>query len=207
LVYNPLVIHPDTELRFISPEVGYGIVATRRIPKGTITWALCAFDRVLTPQEARALPPAYRPILAKYAYIDARGRFILCWDSARYMNHSCEANSLGVGTELEIAARDILPGEQVTGEYGTLNLPYDLDCRCGAKSCRGKIRQTDMTTLGPRWDAVVREALPFAAKVAQPLREYLRDPADFDAMLAGDKPVPPHAQYHCADRAPLEALQ
>lgn len=201
------MIHPDTELRFISEEVGYGIVAVKKIPRGSITWALCAFDRVFTPEEAAALPPAYRPILAKYAYIDARGRLILCWDSARYMNHSCEANSLGVGTELEIAARDIEPGEQITGEYGTLNLPRDLDCRCGAATCRGMIRRTDMRRLGPAWDAVVASALPFAAKVPQPLRAFLRDPADFDAMVAGGKPVPPHAAYHCADPAPLEALQ
>ncbi len=201
------MIHPDTELRPISPEVGFGIVATKRIPRGTITWALCLFDLVLTPEQARAMPEAYRPILAKYAYIDAAGRLILCWDNARYMNHSCEANSLGVGGDLEIAARDIEPGEQITGEYGTLNLPRDLECRCGASSCRGLIRRADMKRLGPHWDAVVRAALPQAAKVPQPLRPFLRDSAAFDDMIAGRRPVPQHADYHCEDPAPLEALR
>lgn len=32
------MIHPDTEVRFINPEKGYGLVATKFIPKGTITW-------------------------------------------------------------------------------------------------------------------------------------------------------------------------
>ena len=34
------MIHPSTELRFINDEIGYGVVATRFIPKGTIVWAL-----------------------------------------------------------------------------------------------------------------------------------------------------------------------
>ena len=32
------MIHPHSELRFFSPEVGWGVYATRFIPKGTITW-------------------------------------------------------------------------------------------------------------------------------------------------------------------------
>jgi len=31
------VIHPDTELRFVNPDIGYGVFATRFIPKGSIT--------------------------------------------------------------------------------------------------------------------------------------------------------------------------
>jgi hypothetical protein len=29
------VIHPDTELRFVSDEIGYGVFATALIPRGT----------------------------------------------------------------------------------------------------------------------------------------------------------------------------
>lgn len=32
-----IVIHPDTELRFVNPDIGYGVFATRFIPKGSIT--------------------------------------------------------------------------------------------------------------------------------------------------------------------------
>jgi len=32
------MIHPDTEVRFINDEIGYGVVAKKLIPKGTITW-------------------------------------------------------------------------------------------------------------------------------------------------------------------------
>ena len=38
LSFSIRMIHPDTELRFISPEIGFGVFATKLIPQGTITW-------------------------------------------------------------------------------------------------------------------------------------------------------------------------
>lgn len=38
------MIHPDTELRFINEKIGYGVVALKLIPRGTITWALDKLD-------------------------------------------------------------------------------------------------------------------------------------------------------------------
>lgn len=35
------MIHPAMELKHISEEIGYGVVATAFIPAGTITWAPC----------------------------------------------------------------------------------------------------------------------------------------------------------------------
>jgi hypothetical protein len=60
------MIHPHTELRFISPELGYGVFARRFIPKGTITWALDALDRSFSPSQVSAMAPLYREILDKY---------------------------------------------------------------------------------------------------------------------------------------------
>ena len=39
------MVHPDTELRFVSPAIGWGVFATRDIPTGTITWALDVLDQ------------------------------------------------------------------------------------------------------------------------------------------------------------------
>src|SRR5207244_1281605 len=33
-----LMVHPDTEIRHIDDKIGYGVVAMRFIPRGTITW-------------------------------------------------------------------------------------------------------------------------------------------------------------------------
>jgi hypothetical protein len=77
------MLHPHTELRFINPQVGYGVVATRFIPRGTIVWALDDFDRAFSPAEVARMPRFYCTILAKYAYADTSGDYILCWDLAR----------------------------------------------------------------------------------------------------------------------------
>ncbi len=47
------MIHPHTEIKFINKEVGYGVVATDFIPKGTITWVLDKLDREFTQNETR----------------------------------------------------------------------------------------------------------------------------------------------------------
>ena len=82
----------EHELRLIDDDVGYGVFATAPIPRGTVTWTLCRLDIVFTPIEAAALPAPYRPIIDKYAYGDADGNLILCWDNARFINHSCKPN-------------------------------------------------------------------------------------------------------------------
>src|SRR5690606_26264733 len=66
LLEEALMIHPNTELCWISAEIGHGVRATRRIVKGTLTWVRCSLDRVLTRAELDALGPQYRPIVERY---------------------------------------------------------------------------------------------------------------------------------------------
>ncbi len=193
------MMHPDTELHFISPEVGYGVFATRPIPRGTLTWALCRFDRVMTLDEVEALPPAYQPHIERYAYVDSAGNYVLCWDLARNVNHSCAPAMLGVGPDLEIAVRDIVPGEQITCEYGGLNLSGKLRCMCGAPDCRGRIGGDDVLHLWQGWDAKVAHALKLAPAVAQPVAGYARNARQFWAWAHGTEPVPSHRAYHAGE--------
>ncbi|MCB0425649.1 MAG: SET domain-containing protein, partial [Mangrovimonas sp.] len=86
------MIHPDTELSFISKEVGYGVVATKHIPAGTITWVLDKLDREFSPEHLETLEPVYQEILNTYTYRNNKGNYILCWDHGRYVNHSFNAN-------------------------------------------------------------------------------------------------------------------
>ena len=67
-----------------------------------------------------ALPAFYRPYLDRYGYEDARGDTVLCWDHARFVNHSCDASCLAAGNGFEIAVKDIHPGEQLTDDYAGL---------------------------------------------------------------------------------------
>ena len=60
------MIHPHTELKFISKEVGNGVVATQFIPAGTITWVLDKLDGEISPKEFKNYEPAYQNILNTY---------------------------------------------------------------------------------------------------------------------------------------------
>ena len=193
------MMHPDTELRFISPEVGFGVFATKPIPMGTVTWVLCRFDHVFTPAEVEALPAAYQPHVERYAYVDAQGNYVLCWDLARNVNHSCAPAMLGVGYDHEIAVRDIAAGEQITCEYGGLNLSGRLRCLCGAPACRGTISGEDVLHLWQGWDVQVANALKRASDVAQPLLGYARNPQQLWGWVHGTDPVPSHRAYHAGE--------
>ena len=186
------MIHPHTALRYINQEIGYGVVATRFIPRGTLTWILDTFDYVFTLEQVRAMDPTSQDIVAHYAYINAAGNFILCWDLGRYINHSCHPTSLGIGENVEVAVRDIHPGEQLTSDYGMLNVTADLHCQCGASTCRGRIHKDDLLHHWQDWDALVSATLALVTHVPQPLWPFLPAPARLLAILQQKEPLPSH---------------
>jgi hypothetical protein len=177
------MIHPDTELKFISETMGHGVFATRLIPKGTITWVRDDFDQSFTAEQIQRMQPKYREILEKYSYVDGKGLSVLCWDHARFFNHSCDANCLSAGYDFELAVRDIACGEELTDDYGTLNLREEFRCACQARDCRELIRPDDMERLVAGWDAVVQKAFPLITAVAQPLWAFLREREEVEAVL------------------------
>lgn len=190
------MIHPDTELRFKDPVIGHAVYATRLIPRGTIVWTLCALDIRLTPGRRRELPDAYEAIVDRYAYCDAHGDLVLCWDHGRYVNHSCDPAMVGVGPDIEIAVRDLHPGDELTCEYGTLNLMEPLACHCGAPRCRGTIGSDDMLRLAGELDALAAAAVAAARERPQPLLPFIRDPAAWKGWRDGRAAVPSARLYH-----------
>ena len=108
------MLHPSTELRTINPTIGAGVFASEPIPRGTIVWIRDPLDHVFSPEEFDALEGPIREHALKYSFVDGQGSSILCWDLAKYVNHSCEANLLSTPFEFEIAVRDIAAGEQIT---------------------------------------------------------------------------------------------
>ena len=114
------MLHPHTELKFVSPEIGYGIFATALIPRGTITWVKDELDRVVSKDDLDKMTQANLENLLKYSYRNSKGNYVFCWDLTRYVNHSYKPNSILTTLGFEIAIRDILPGEEMTNDYGTL---------------------------------------------------------------------------------------
>lgn len=167
------MIHPDTKVRTVSEAIGNGVFATALIPQGTIVVVRDRFDTSLTIEEFQQLPALLKNALETYLYHDCDGRLILSWDHARLMNHSCASNTMLTAYGFEIAVRDIQPGEEMTTEYGLLNIqePYQIHCKC--PGCREHLRRDDIDQHGERWDALVRASMQLIAEREQPLMALL----------------------------------
>ncbi len=177
------MIHPHTELAHASDAIGAGVFVTHFIPRGTIVWVQDLDDTIYTPSEYAALCGRELAIVEKYAFVDSFGDYVLCGDIARYMNHSCEPATLSLGEYYEIAVRDLHPGDELTCEYGFLNLDQPMRCRCGSPSCRQWIRPEDPARYGADWEAQLREVLPELSRVHQPMWAMVQDLGEESTLL------------------------
>lgn len=179
------MIHPDTTLRYISDVIGHGVFATRRIPRGSITWALDPLDRVLEKAEIDALPAGMNFDVEHHAFVGRDGRLIMPWDLGRFMNHSCAPNCLATDAGYEIAIRDIEAGEELTNDYANLGMQMQerIHCGCGAAACRGVVSQGDAALVNAAHQASLSAALAMAGSVEQPLL-FLLTPDQQQALQA-----------------------
>tara|TARA_R110002072_G_scaffold16233_3_gene63983 strand:- start:189277 stop:189864 length:588 start_codon:yes stop_codon:yes gene_type:complete len=166
------MIHPHTELRFINDEIGHGVVATQFIPAGTITWVLDALDREFTLQQFQQFDPLYQNILDTYSYRNSKGNYVLCWDHGRFVNHSFKSNCLSTAYDFEIAIRDIQPGEQLTDDYGYLNV--DTPFRASEEGTKRKtVYPDDLKNYHTVWDKKIAAVFPKIPTLDQPLEVLL----------------------------------
>ncbi|MCM4155238.1 SET domain-containing protein [Gramella sp. AN32] len=166
------MMHPDTELRWISSKIGYGVVATKLIPKGTITWALDELDHVFKPDAPEKLKSDSRDMLEKYSFRNHKGEHILCWDLAKFVNHSFKSNCLSTCYNFELAIRDIQIGEELTDDYGYLNLTESFTPE-DEGTARKEVLPDDILRCHQEWDEKLEQAFPYISKVHQPLFSLL----------------------------------
>lgn len=166
------MMHPDTELRFISRHIGHGVVATCDIPEGTITWAQDGLDRELTLQQVESLGELYKDSLDTYCFRNQHGHWVLCWDHARFVNHSFRSNCMTTAYNFEIAIRDIRAGEELTDDYGYLNIMRPFHAMDEGLD-RVVVYPDDLTRHHKAWDAKLLEVWPRIPEVEQPLRPLL----------------------------------
>lgn len=162
------MIHPDTELKMVSPEMGIGVFATKFIPKGTITWAQDKLDIILSPQEVRNLSNEYQATIEKYAFRNREGELVLCWDNSRFVNHSFNSNCLTTPYNFEIAIRDIQVGEELTDDYGYLNISEPFEA-FSENSDRKVVYPDDLLRFHKLWDEQIEEAIKCMNHVPQEL--------------------------------------
>jgi hypothetical protein len=167
------MMHPHTELRFINELIGYGVFATKLIPKGTITWILDDLDQKFDESHLASLNPLSREWLVKYCYRDNEGKYILCWDIARYVNHSFNSNCIATPYKFEVAVRDIYPGEELTDDYGYFNLDKPFYCFPEPGCSRTKVMPDDILHYYPEWDQKAADAMRYFSQVDQPLKHLI----------------------------------
>ncbi|RZJ35987.1 MAG: SET domain-containing protein-lysine N-methyltransferase [Flavobacterium sp.] len=184
------MIHPDTELQFISDIIGYGVVAKKFIPKGTITWVQDELDQIFTPEKTERLSPLMQEYLETYCFTNGQGNKVLCWDNAKFVNHSFNSSCMSTAYDFEIAVRDIHPGEQLTDDYGYLNIaaPFEV---VDEGTERKIVYPDDLLRYHEQWDNQIKENLHSIRKVDQPLKKFISHEKwdEFNKVIEGKAPL------------------
>ncbi|GAA3754690.1 SET domain-containing protein [Flavobacterium ginsengiterrae] len=166
------MIHPDTEVRFISPEKGYGVVASKFIPKGTITWVQDDLDQIFKRDQISCMTPLIKQFLTKYSFRNKNGDYVLCWDNAKFVNHSFTPSCFSTSYDFEIAIRDIHPGEELTDDYGYLNVEEPFTC-IDENVFRKTVYPDDLLRFHKEWDALLLEQSQEVLKKDQILLDFI----------------------------------
>jgi len=123
---------------FVGPSGidGVGVFASRDIPKNG--FILRFRGKRISGEEALRKGEREGEVLqvGEDEYIDPV-------EPGRSTNHSCEPNA-GIRDDVTlIALRDIRAGEEIRFDYSTTISDgdgWEMDCRCGEKRCRGRVR-------------------------------------------------------------------
>ena len=127
-----------------SPIQGKGLFAVEPIAKGEVVCVKGGY--IFNRRTLCSMPDWYRAAevpVAEDLFIgplhegEREGSMI-------FSNHSCEPN-IGVrGQIVFVAMRDIAPGEELTHDWATTDDDdYELECKCGAATCRKFITGQD----------------------------------------------------------------
>jgi hypothetical protein len=171
------MIHPETRVVHISEHVGSGLLATRFLPRGTVTWVRDPLDWVWPLAEVQSWPARDLAVVWRTC-LQVNGEVVQPWDNARFMNHACEPNAAGTEFGFEVALRDIQAGEELTNDYGSYCVLGEppFACACGCALCRGERvydgHQAARVRLRPRLEAALRCVWHVEQALADLLRAY-----------------------------------
>jgi len=125
----------ETEVRKSKIE-GQGVFALRDFKPGEVVIAWDISNTLSEEQYAR-LPEDQRRYVVRF-----KGEWLYMMPPARYVNHSCDANTQAMNG-FDIAAKEIHAREEITSDYrSTITKGERMACRCGAVACTGYIEGT-----------------------------------------------------------------
>jgi len=169
------MLHPHTQIHYKNDLIGYGVFATAFIPRGTILWVRDALDSVFSQAYFDSLPAHYHALIDHYTFRNTNSDYVLCWDAARMINHSCAPTSAGTEFDFEIALRDLQIGEEITNDYALFNLKnYEsFDCYCTETTCRIYISRAQYKDSVRMRREELKHVLQYIDSVPQPLSDLL----------------------------------
>lgn len=105
---------------------GIGLFADQFIPEGTRTWEYHPrFDASFDEEDMNEMPEPVKEQFLKYAFFDPQtGKYILCFDDQRFINHSTVFPNILSTPYYDTAARDIFPGEELLCNYADYEDTY-----------------------------------------------------------------------------------
>ena len=112
---------------------GMGLFALRDFKPGEV---VVAWDtsNTLSNDEYERLPEDQRQYVVRY-----EGGWLYMLPPGRYINHSCDPNSIPLHGN-DVAIRDIHLGDEITSDYRpVMPLGERMECKCGASNCMGYI--------------------------------------------------------------------
>src|SRR5690606_7950079 len=146
------------------------------------------FDREFSDEEIRKMDPVHRELAETYCFRNSKGHHVLCWDNGRFVNHSFRSNCFTTPYNFEIAVRDIQAGEELTDDYGYLNISSPFKAMDEGTS-RKMVYPDDILTFHKEWDAQLIETMPCVPKVQQDMKNLISDELwqQIEAIAAGQK--------------------
>ncbi len=117
---RPPVFLVPTQLKPSSIH-GTGVFAVTAIAAGTRLWEFTeGVDWRIEAETMAAFPEPFQSRLRAWSYLDTDGRYVLCGDTAKFMNHS-DAPNCDEPDGATVANRDIAAGEELTCDYRTFD--------------------------------------------------------------------------------------
>jgi len=109
---------------------GKGVFASRNFKRGELVVDY-GLSKVLTKSEVDELP------LNDKQFVERRkdGKFFFHHSPARFVNHSCESNTIATDSG-NVAVKDIQEGEEITSSYSDGVTGINVPCKCGSRNCR-----------------------------------------------------------------------
>ncbi len=169
------MIHPNFKVTRSTIQ-GKGIIAEKKVPKGSVTWVMEHDIRIYTPDQVKKFSKQYKKLLDTYAYY-INDKLVYSAGPSKYFNHSCDPNILPFPYEMEgdLAVRDILPGQEATYEYGFfLSDDESFECDCKSPKCRKVI--TRIKPHSKLWNELEKKAQAVYKHEFKKVKQYLALP-------------------------------